>query len=227
MIRITVLIILLLEGSPLHAQFDGNGCVDKQFSNKEYIEWMIKRYREIYNFQKHENIASVGAGSGVREVIYSMMADSLTIYVQDLNPVCLQPEDLSLTIRQLYQFMGRRCTAQFYPVRGKEQDTQLQLRFFDKIIVENSLHEFTFPNEMLTSIRRNLKPGGTLFIWEYIARKPGKKHSGCRMPLFTDESLRQLLEGNGFQFMETIVVNSRNRDELLYKFSLNQSLLPD
>ncbi|MGA0558417.1 class I SAM-dependent methyltransferase [Larkinella sp. VNQ87] len=220
MLRIAFLLILWLTASLAHAQVVVNECLDKHYTKRENCEWLLKTYRNLYNFRKTEQIASVGAGSGAREVIYSMMDDSLTLYVQDVDPVCLQPEALSLTIRQLYQLMGRTCSAMFIPVRGVEKETRLPERFFDKIIIENSLHEFTHPNEMLDNIRRNLKPNGRLFIGELIARRPGRKHQGCRKPLFTEESLVQLLETSGFRMVNKTVLDARYPDDRVYEFAL-------
>ncbi|RRB07670.1 hypothetical protein [Larkinella rosea] len=164
------------------AQFEDNGCLSKHFTKRENIEWLLNSYRRIYDFHKQEKLASIGAGSGEREIIYSMMDDSLVFYLQDINPVCLQPENLALTVRQVYQIAGRRNTASFIPYRGNEKETRLPIHFFDKIIIENSLHEFTYPNEMLISIRSNLKKDGYLFIWELIARRNGRKHKDVANP---------------------------------------------
>ena len=220
MLRISLFPLFLLISPFSQAQFEGNECLDKHYAKKETIDWMLKNYRGFYNFQKTETIASVGAGSGVREIIYSMMADSLTIHLQDIDPVCLQPERLSLTIRQLYQIGGRTCSAFFIPVRGSEQETGLPSRFFDKIIIENSLHEFTHSNEMLVSIRGNLKKNGYLFIGELIARRKGQKHQGCHRPLFTEEALLQLMDLNGFRFVEKTVLDPNYPHDRVYRFAL-------
>lgn len=220
MLRILTIIILLLVCHPSTAQFDYNGCLSKHFTKRDNIEWLLKSYRPIYTFHKKEKLASIGAGSGEREIIYSMMDDSIEFYLQELNPVCLQPEDLSLTIRQGYQIAGRTSSATFIPVRGKEKETRLPERFFDKIIIENSLHEFTYPNEMLISIRSNLKKEGSLFIWELIARRQGQKHKGCRQPLFTEERLLNLLDTNGFRMVEKTIVDPRYQHDRVYQFVL-------
>ena len=220
MLRISFFSLFLLISPFSQAQFEGNKCLDKHYSKREVIDWMLKSYRGVYNFQKTEKIASIGAGSGVREIIYSMMADSLTIYLEDIDPVCLQPERLSLTIRQLYQIRGQTCSAFFIPVRGSEQETGLPSRFFDKIIIENSLHEFTHFNEMLASIRGNLKKDGYLFIGELIARRKGQKHQGCRRPLFTEEAMLQLLDSNGFRFVEKAVLDPNHPYDRVYRFAL-------
>ncbi|GAB3920434.1 hypothetical protein [Larkinella terrae] len=220
MLHLFLFVCFVLIRQPSKAQFDVNGCLDKHFTKRDNIEWLLTGYKRIYDFHKQEKLASVGAGSGVREIIYSMMDDSISFYLQDINPVCLQPEDLALTIRQVYQIAGRVSTATFIPIRGKEKETRLPERFFDKIIIENSLHEFTYPNEMLTSIRGNLKKEGYLFIWELIARRPGQKHKGCRKPLFTEESLLKLLDENGFSLTEKTVVDPHYQADRVYKFAL-------
>jgi hypothetical protein len=220
MLRIFTFFFLLLTCELTYAQFDSIECLDKHYTKLENIGWLLKSYRGIYGFRRNEKIASVGAGSGVREIIYSMMEDSLTFYLQDVNPVCLQPETLSQTIEQIYQIVGRKCTASFIPVRGKETDTRLPEQFFDKIIVENSMHEFSYSNEMLASIRGNLKNDGYLFVWELIASRPGKKHKGCRKPLFTEENLIHLLDINGFKLIGKTVVDPHYPDDRVYKFTL-------
>ena len=115
------------------------------------------RYQAVYDFRRSEVVASVGAGSGSKEVIYSMMADSITFYLQDINPTCLTPESLTSTVNLLYNAGRRICTATFIPVIGTERETRLPRQFFDKIIIENTLHELTHPNDLLTSIRTNLR----------------------------------------------------------------------
>lgn len=193
-------------------------CVDEYYANKEVIDLMLKSYRPVYDFHKHETIASIGAGSGNREIIYSMMNDSITFYMQDINPVCIEPQILSATIRRLYAIAGRSCTASFIPVRGKEKETRLPNYYFDKIIIENTLHEFEYPDDMLESIRNNLKKDGCLFIAEVIARRSGQKHKGCRKPMYTESTLIQLLNENGFRLKQTEVVTPLNNYGTLFKF---------
>lgn len=201
---------------------DENGTFNTWYSEPEGINWLLDSFRPIYDFRPGETIASVGAGQGVREVVFSLMADSLLVYVQDVNPYWLEPDQLSKTIRRIYDRSGRTtCTSRFIPIRGKEKETRLPNGFFDKIIVENSLHEFTYQPEMLHSIRVNLKPNGILFIWEETATKPNRKHEGCKMPMFMDESLIKLVEESGFRFIEKTIVNPPKGRDAVFTFRLN------
>ena len=163
-------------------QRNKNLCVYKSLTQKDKQEETLSRYQPIYEFRKGEKIASIGAGGGSKEVIYSMMADSLTVYLQDINPICLSPDIVQATVSQLYQAAGRTCTATFTPVIGTGKETRLPSQFFDAIIMENTLHELTYPGELVASIRANLKPDGCFYIEDFIAKRAGQKHRGCHKP---------------------------------------------
>ena len=202
------------------AQRIKNPCVYKYLMRKEKQEETLKGYQPIYDFRKGDTLASVGAGSGSKEVIYSMMADSLVFYLQDINPTCLTPEIVRSTVGQLYNAAGRTSTATFVSVIGTEKETRLPGQLFDKIIIENTLHELTYPNDLLRSVRANLKSGGYLFIEDIVAKRPGQKHRGCGKPLYTEEALVQLLNANGFRLLESTVVFPNNAVDKIYKFAL-------
>lgn len=146
------------------AQRIKNPCVYESLTRKDKREETLKNHQPIYDFRKGDKLASVGAGGGSKEVIYSMMADSLVFYLQDINPTCLTSETIKATVSQLYNAAGCTCTATFTPVIGTEKETQLPSQFFDKIIIENTLHELTYPSDLLTSIRANLKSDGYLYM---------------------------------------------------------------
>lgn len=197
-------------------------AANKWYSEPDGINWLIAHYRPIYDFRPAEKVASIGAGQGVREVVYSLMADSLIFYLQDLDSIWLEPSRLKKAIRTIYKEAGRTtCTTYFIPVRGKEKETGLPDRFFDKILIENSLHEFNFQSEMLLSIRTNLKPDGQLFIWEAITKKLYQKHVDCGKPMFTDESLVKLAEENGFRFIEKTIVDPPRGKDAVFQFRLS------
>lgn len=219
--RLVLLLTYMLAGAHYEATAqDANWtAANKWYSEPERINWLIAHYRPIYNFHPNEKIASVGAGQGVREVVFSLMADSLTFYLQDVDSVWLEPSILRKAILTIYKAAGRTaCTTHFIPVRGQEKDTGLPNQFFDKIIVENSLHEFNFQADMLQSIHHSIKPDGQLFIWEATTKKPDQKHVGCRKPMFTDESLIKLAEENGFRFMEKTFVDPPRSKDAVFRF---------
>lgn len=218
--RSWLLILLWFVSIGAVAQRTKNPCVYEYLTRKDKLEETLTRYQAIYNFRQNEVIASVGAGSGSKEVVYSMMADSITFYLQDINPVCLTPENLKTTVSRLYAAGGRTCTATFIPIIGTAQETRLPRQFFDKIIVENTLHELTHPSDLLVSLRANLKPDGYLFIEDLVAKRPGQKHRGCGKPLYTEDALVELLDLNGFRLLQVTVVFPHNAADKVYTFAL-------
>lgn len=190
---------------------------------KDKLEQTLKRYQAIYDFRRNDTLASVGAGGGSKEIIYSMMADSITFYLQDSNPTCLTSENIMATVRQLYKAAGRTNTATFIPVIGTEKETRLPRQFFDKIIIENTLHELTYPTDVLMSVRANLKPDGSLFIEDFVAKRPGQKHRGCGKPLYTEEALIHLLDASGFRLLNRTILFPKNAINKVYKFALKST----
>ena len=148
---------------------------------------MLDSYRHLYDFKPKDRIASVGAGGGSKEVVYSMMVDNLVFYLQDIDSTCLTEPKLRLTVTQLYDVSGQTCSAKFFPVMGTREDTKLP-GSLDKVIMENTMHELAYPEKTLSGIRKSLKPNGFLFIEDFIAEKPCQKHRGCKKVLYTEEA---------------------------------------
>lgn len=222
--RLILILVWYFWGNSVKAQStDWAIGINKWYSQPDGINWLLQHYRPIYDFRAREKIASIGAGQGIREVVFSLMADSLTFYLQDINPYWIEPDRLTLLVQRIYRQAGRSAsTATFISVRGREQETKLPRQFFDKIIVENSLHEFSFQADMLVSIRQCLKPTGQLFIWEAVTKKPNKKHQDCGKPMFTDESLIKLVTENGFRFVNKTVVDPPRGKDAVFKFNVEE-----
>jgi len=205
----------------LMAQRQENPCVYEYLLREKNREGILKRYSAIYDFHKGDTLASIGAGSGSKEVVYSMMADSLLFYLQDIDSTCLTSKRIESTISLLYSAANRASTATFIASIGTEKETKLPIGFFDKIIIENTLHELAYPNDLFKSIRENMKPDGYLYVEDLIAKRPGQKHRGCHKRLFTETALIQLIEENGFSFVEVTTVFPNNLQDKVFKFSVN------
>lgn len=214
-----LLILLWFITTVAVAQRTKNPCIYKSLLRKDKREETIKSHQSIYDFHAGDTVASIGAGGGSKEIIYSMMADNLVFYLQDINEGCLTPEIVRATVSELYNAAGLIATATFIPIIGTETETRLPNQAFDKIIIENTLHELTQPGEVLASVRTNLKPGGYLYIEDFMAKRPRQKHRGCRKPLFTEEALIQLLDSSGFQLLESVFTYAGNTDSKIYKFA--------
>ena len=212
-----VLVLSVLNAAT--GQASKNPCLYNFLTQKSGQEKLLDSYKHLYDFKSKDRIASVGAGGGSKEIVYSMIADSLVFYLQDIDSTCLTESKLRLTVRQLYDVSGQTCSAKFIPVIATKEDTKLP-DSLDKVIMENTMHELAYPEKTLSGIRKSLKPNGFLFIEDFIAEKPNQKHRGCKKVLYTEEALVSLLNEFGFQLVESNYVYPKNTFDRLYKFSL-------
>ncbi|NID12265.1 class I SAM-dependent methyltransferase [Fibrivirga algicola] len=215
-----VLGLLLLGSPPVEAQKESTFGMSAVIHSKPSFEAGIAFYKSLYGFEKGEKIASVGAGRGLREVVYSMMADSLTLYIQDINQAALDPELVTEYAALVYEKAELPVTASFHLVKGTVEKTNLPKSTFDKVLLEHSLHEFTQQEKMLLDIRKTMKPGGKLFVWELMAKRPGRKHRYCKKQMITEPELLALTAKTGFTFVKSVRVFSDVRNGRLYSFAL-------
>jgi ubiquinone/menaquinone biosynthesis C-methylase UbiE len=164
----------------------------------------MQKSLETYQFKPYETIASVGASSGVWEIWFASQVDNLTFYLQDIDPLNCNQEEIDYGIKYYEKLLNKYIIGQFIPIIGNHHQTNLPPKHFDKILIINSLHEFLFVNEILQDIKKCLKSAGKLFIEEQIAKTSGELHEGCGKPLFTQEELIDCLNRNGFELVKTV-----------------------
>jgi ubiquinone/menaquinone biosynthesis C-methylase UbiE len=215
-----LLSLLLLGPLTANAQKESQFTVISLMNSKPDLEAGITFYRSLYDVKNGEKIASVGAGRGSREVIYSMLADSLTMYIQEIDTASLKSDwIMQLAIRQ-YNLAELPITASFRLIAGTASDTRLPTATLDKVLLEHSLHEFTQQTQMLTDIRTKLKPDGLLYVWELMAKKPGRQHRICKKQMLTEQELLELTNKTGFRLIKSVRVFSDVRNGRLYTFTL-------
>jgi ubiquinone/menaquinone biosynthesis C-methylase UbiE len=164
----------------------------------------MRKSLETYNFQKGDIIASLGAGGGVWEIGFATFHKDLTFYLQDINGQVLNQADIDYAIEYYTKVSGKANGNRFFPVIGTESKTNLPSSLFDKVLVINSFHEFTFPTEMLKEVCRILKPDGQLFVEETLGKVTGQLHEGCQKPLYTEQELLDFLASNGFKLQKSV-----------------------
>ena len=158
----------------------------------------MRHLLETLRLHPGETIASLGVGGGVWEVGLGAMVPGLTVYLVELSPELLNDEELAAAVLFWEKQTGKPVESRFVPVVGTETSTNLPEKFFDKILLLNSLHEFSQPDAMLAECHRALKPGGLVFVEERFARSPGELHEGCGRRLFSENELVKLFSRNGF-----------------------------
>jgi ubiquinone/menaquinone biosynthesis C-methylase UbiE len=107
--------------------------------------------------------------------------------------------DLQATMLKLLQDNVRReKLTNVELVQGTATDTRLPAGAIDLALLVDVYHEFWYPQEMLQSIRRSLKPNGQLVLLEYRKEDPN-------LQILPDHKMsvievRTELEAEGFTF---------------------------
>lgn len=144
-------------------------------------------------------VADIGAGSGyfTRRIARRIGANGI-VYAVDI-----QPEMLKI----LKANMESRGLTNYRLVQGTEKNPKLADGSLDLAILVDVYHEFAFPHEMMTAIRKALKPGGRVVLVEYrgedkwVPIKPLHK--------MTQSQVRKEAAAQGFKWIETLDVLPR------------------
>jgi SAM-dependent methyltransferase len=175
----------------------------------------MQKSLSIYNFRENEIIASIGASSGVWEIWFASQVEGLTFYLQDIDPVNCNQEEIEYGVKYYEKLLRKPISGKFIPIIGTQYTTNLSQNTFDKVLIINSLHEFNSPEIILQDIHKILKSNGQLFIEEQIADFSGEIHEGCGKRLFTESELISLLEENNFYLKEMYL---KTEKALIFQF---------
>lgn len=157
---------------------------------------------QTYQFKSGEVIASLGCGGGLWEVGFAAQVAGLTFYLEEISEELINPTELSDAIEYWQKFTSQTIDSTFHIQIGTETSTGLPDDFFDKVLIINALHEFSFPEKMLDEAFRILKKEGVFFIEEQLAQSPNQIHEGCGKILFQEKELIQLAESKGFSLVQ-------------------------
>lgn len=129
----------------------------------------------FFDFHKDDIIAEVGAGSGENMYGFTIVTDSITIYVQDINTNVLSQTNFDKVIKHCKK-LKKPLTNKFYRCIGTEKSTNLPDNTFDKILLILTFHELNFMDEMMSDIYKKLKPTGQLYILDTHCFSKGHKN---------------------------------------------------
>ena len=134
----------------------------------EGMEWLERPEREAeenvstllknMNIQPSDIIADIGAGSGYHVFRMSPIAYKGIIYAVDIQSEMLD------------EIQFRKDKSKIKNVKlvlGTESSSNLTENSIDKILMVDVYHEFNYPNEMMQSIRKALRPNGKIYLIEY------------------------------------------------------------
>lgn len=129
----------------------------------------------FFDFHPGDIGAEVGAGYAKNLCGFSIVADSVTLYMQDIDTTILTEKRFNQAVKCCNKHKKPMANT-FLRCIGTVKSTNLPDNTFDKIILIATFHEFVFFDEMMTDIYRKLKPDGQLYILEAHCFTQGHKN---------------------------------------------------
>ena len=167
------------------------------------INWLERSEREIeedvstliknMEIKTDDTIADIGAGSGYHVFRMAPLAENGLVYAVDIQPEMLEAIELK---------KGSKRVSNVETVLGSKKSINLPKNSLDKILLVDVYHEFSYPAEMVESIKNALKSNGQLFLIEYRGEDlsvPIKK-----IHKMTEKQSIKEMEAAGFRLKENI-----------------------
>ena len=96
----------------------------------------MQKSLSIYNFQPKETIASIGASSGVWEIWFASQVEGLTFYLQDIDPLNCNQEEIDYGIKYYEKLLQKSISGKIIPIIGTQSATNLPKNTFDKVLIK-------------------------------------------------------------------------------------------
>ena len=140
--------------------YQGIGWLERSEREKEEnVSKLIKNMR----IKSNDVIADIGAGSGYHAFRMASLAPNGLVYAVDIQTEMLMAIENKKTFSE---------NSNIETILGTEKTVELPKNSVDKILMVDVYHEFSFPVEMIASMKSALKSNGELFLIEYRAEDP-------------------------------------------------------
>ena len=170
--------------------YQGIGWLERSEREKEEN---VSQLIHNMNIQPSDVIADIGAGSGYHAFRMAKLANKGLIYAVDIQ------EEMLLSIqRSKYSNKIDNVTT----VLGSEKSINLPENSVDKVLMVDVYHEFSFPVEMVNTIKKALKPSGEIYLIEYRAEDP--KVSIKKLHKMSEKQAVKEMKAAGFKLKENI-----------------------
>jgi len=140
--------------------YEGIGWLERSEREKEEN---VSKLIQNMGIKPNDTIADIGAGSGYHVFRIAPIANKGMVYAVDIQT------EMLMAIENIKK---RSKIKNIKTILGSEKSVYLPKNSVDKILMVDVYHEFSFPIEMINSIKSALKPEGELFLIEYRAEDP-------------------------------------------------------
>jgi precorrin-6B methylase 2 len=140
--------------------FEGIGWLERPEREKEEN---VSKLIQNMKIKSDDVIADIGAGSGYHAFRMAPLAKNGLVYAVDVQTEMLMAIEKNKEISKIKNIET---------ILGTEKSVKIPKNSVDKILMVDVYHEFSFPVEMISSMKNALKSNGQLFLIEYRAEDP-------------------------------------------------------
>lgn len=166
-------VCLVFSSLVLAQEQDVRPGINDNFRHPDFATW-VERFehegREVYDQRERivqavglkpgMTIADVGAGTGLFSKLFSPAVGAQgRVYAEDISEVFIR------NIRRIAHEQGLH---NLVGIVGTDKNASLPPDSMDRIFVCDTYHHFEYPQTMLASIRRAMKPDGQLVIIDFV-----------------------------------------------------------
>lgn len=159
-----------------------------------------------YDIKESDKIAEIGAGLGAFSFIMNRLFPKISLFINEIDRA-------SINYIELKKFADKEGNPKL--ITGNKKSTMLEEEELDKIIIRESFHHFSKPEEMLASIRVSLKQNGLLFLFESV-KELDKNNDICPKALHKVDLIKSI-ELYGFRLIKETQLD----EQVLLRFSVN------
>lgn len=106
-------------------------------------------FRNFFDFHKGNVVAEIGAYNGINMKGFSLVADSVTFYLQDIDTIVLSQKNFNKAVVRCKKL---NPSNKFYRCIGTETQTNLPDNSFDKIFLITTVCVLSHFDEMIEDI---------------------------------------------------------------------------
>ena len=165
--------------------YEGIGWLERSQREKEEN---VSKLIQNMGIKPNDTIADIGAGSGYHAFRIAPIANKGMVYAVDIQTEMLMAIENTKETNNIKNIKT---------ILGSEKSVYLPKNSVDKILMVDVYHEFSFPIEMIKSIKSALKPNGQLFLIEYRGEDPNVPIK--RIHKMTEKQAVKEMEAAGFK----------------------------
>ena len=204
---LTLLLLLIVASSPLLLTAQETAAPPSIFMGREiaatmhYLgaEWLTRESRQreedceqllkALDFQPGQTICDLGCGNG----FYTLQIAEKVGKKGKVLAVDIQPEMLHMLELRAKELQIDNIEL----VLGTEDDPKLAEASVDQILLVDVYHEFSKPAEMLTAMKKSLKPKGEIILVEFRGEDPEVPIKPLHK--MTKEQINKEISAHGFE----------------------------